>query len=349
MLRVLLVILALLLALAGALYVFLQVKLGEIGRVDDNNTADVSSADPDAMEWDEAQVATHVDGVVNILLVGQDSRSDTRERSDTMIILSVNTNSNQLTMVSLMRDLSVQVPGYGTCKLNAPYAYGGFDLLDQTISENFGVAIDYNVEVNFSGFKDIVDTLGGVDVELTEEEAAYLRGEGGNYVDGQVGRYTNGRTYNVTTGINHLDGQAALDYARARHADASSDFGRTQRQRKLLEIIFDDMKKVSWFKLLDIYDSVTDDITTDMTNNQIISIAFSAYMMGAKSINSYRIPATGMYYSTDYGGELNSMLEPNDWTETRQLLWDYLYSDDGGASAYAAMVEKYGEQSAMGD
>lgn len=344
LLRSLLIVLLALVVIAGGLYLFVQVKLGAINRVKSEEYTDASVEEittPVAVDWGEAKVATSVDGVVNVLLVGQDSRTKKRERSDTMILFSINKNSNQLTMVSLMRDLYVQIPGYGGRKLNAAYQYGGFDLLDQTISENFGVVVDYNVEVDFSGFKDIVNALGGVDVELTKEEVDYLRGGGA--------AYTHGRTYDVEVGVNHLDGKAALDYARARHVEGAADFGRTQRQRKLLKIIYNDLKGASWLKLLGVYDSVADNITTDMNNTQILSIAFSAYTMGRKEINSYRIPASGMYYGADFGGELNSMLVPNDWDETRQLLQDYLYSDDGGAAAYAAVVEKYGSQGAMDD
>ena len=345
LLRALLIVLLALVVIAGGLYLFVQVKLGAINRVEpDEYNEEVSVEEvsaPVAVDWGTAKVATSVDGVVNVLLVGQDSRTGKRERSDTMILFSINKNSNQLTMVSLMRDLYVQIPGYGGRKLNAAYQLGGFDLLDQTISDNFGVVVDYNVEVDFSGFKDIVDSLGGVDVELTQEEVDYLSGGGA--------AYTHGRTYDVVLGQNHLDGKAALDYARARHVEGAADFGRTQRQRKLLKIVYNDLKKASWLKLLGVYDSVADNITTDMNNTQILSIAFSAYSMGKKDINSYRIPASGMYYGADFGGELNSMLVPKDWDETRQLLQDYLYSEDGGKAAYEAMVERYGTQGSMDD
>ncbi|MCD7821339.1 MAG: LCP family protein [Clostridiales bacterium] len=181
-LRVLVIVLLVLVLLAGALYVFIQVKLGAINRVNsggdgdaDSSASAVSSWEP--TEWAEAGIATSVEGVVNVLLVGQDSRDGERSNSDTMIILSINRNLNQISMVSLMRDIYVQIPGYENNKLNAAYLLGGFDLLDETISTNFGVAIDYNVEVDFEGFKDIVNTLGGIDVEMYQEEADYINGK----------------------------------------------------------------------------------------------------------------------------------------------------------------------------
>lgn len=315
LLRVLVSILLLLLLIAGGLFLFIQVKLGQIGRVDVGTSGE--------QDWNSAGVSTSVEGTVNVLLVGQDTRDDQRQRSDTMIVLNINKNTEQITMVSLMRDLYVTIPGYGEKKLNAAYQYGGFELLDETIAQNFGITIDYNVGVDFGGFKDIIDTLGGIDINLNADEAAYLRGEGGNYVNGVVGRYTNGRTYDVQEGVNHLDGAAALDYARARHV-GNSDFDRTQRQRTVISTVYKDLRGSSWKKLIRAYDSVADNIVTDMTNNQILSIAFSAYSMGKSDLNSYRIPEDGMYSNVrlDNGAEV---LQVDDWEATRALLWDELY------------------------
>lgn len=315
-LRVLVSILLVLLLIAGGLFLFLQVKLGQIDRVDVGSSGE--------QDWNSAGVSTSVEGTVNVLLVGQDTRDDQRQRSDTMIVLNINKNTQQLTMVSLMRDLYVTIPGYGEKKLNAAFQYGGFELLDETISENFGITIDYNVGVDFSGFKDIIDTLGGIDINLNADEAAYLRGEGGNYENGVVGRYTNGRTYDVQEGVNHLDGSAALDYARARHV-GNSDFDRTQRQRTVISTIYQDLRDSSWKKLLKVYDSISANVVTDMNNNQILSIAFSAYSMGKSDLNSYRIPEDGMYTNMTLSNG-DQVLQVDDWDATRALLWDELYS-----------------------
>lgn len=328
-LRVLLSILLVLLLLAGGLFLFIQVKLGQINRIFPGQPGSSSSENWEEQDWDQAGIATSVKGVANVLLVGQDTRSGERERSDSMIIISVNKNTDQITMVSLMRDLYVDIPGYGMCKLNAAYQFGGFELLDQTIAENLGVFIDYNVEVDFSGFKDIVNTLGGIDVELNAEEAEYLNGGGV--------RWTNGRVHDVQEGWNHLDGEAALDYARMRHV-GNADFDRTNRQRVVLNTIFDELKDANWFKLLEVYDSVAANITTDMNNTQILNIAFSAYSMKKQELNSYRIPADNMYTDSYIDG-WGEVLEVNDWDATRELLWDYLYSTDGGVSADAALHE----------
>ena len=188
-------------------------------------------------------------------------------------------------MISLMRDLYVQIPGYSDNKLNAAYAFGGFELLDETIATNFGIAVDYNVEVNFKGFKDIVDTIGGLDLELNETEAEYMNSA--EFVEDMGVKLDR----NFTPGMNHLNGQEALCYARIRHV-GNSDWERTDRQRKVIQTIYSHVREENWTKLLDIYSNVADDLTTDMNNTQIVSIAFSAYSMGLESINSYRVPPT---------------------------------------------------------
>ncbi len=316
-LKILLIALIVLLLLAGGLFLFIQIKLGQIGRIgsttytEEDFDADTSAEDTiDSVDWGDAGVVTSVDGVVNILLVGQDTRVEgERARSDSMIILSINENTEQITMVSLMRDIYVQIPGYSNNKLNAAYQFGGFDLLDETIETNFGISIDYNVEVDFSGFQDIIDALDGVDITLYQAECDYLNEK---------------YDWDLEAGVCHLDGAKALAYARLRYV-GNSDFERTERQRTIIQAIYAKLKDESWTTLLDIYDICAENITTDMTNTQIISIALAAYSMDLDAINSYRIPANNAYTNEVVNGM--QILVPTDWNETRQTLWSYLYAD----------------------
>ena len=140
-LRVLLIVLVILLVLGGALAAFGGFELSKINRLGasiftkEDFDQDASGADTiEAVDWGEAHVATKVDGVVNILLVGQDTRGEQRQRSDSMIILSINKNTKQMTMVSIMRDLYVQIPGYSDNRINSAYAFGGFELLTPPLS-----------------------------------------------------------------------------------------------------------------------------------------------------------------------------------------------------------------------
>ncbi len=180
------------------------------------------------------------------------------------------------------------------------------------------MAIDYNVEVDFTGFKDIVDTLGGIDVEMYQEEA--------DYINGKLKQDT------LVEGVNHLTGEEALWYARTRKV-GNADFERTERQREVLEIIYENLKDASWLKLLQVYDSVADNVTTDMTNNQILNIAFSAYSMGQNELNSYRLPIDGTWHSEDSVGKVSDPLVIDDWEANQQALWSYLYGEDDTTQA----------------
>lgn len=299
------------------------------------------------ISWNEAGVQTNTEGVINILLIGRDAREEEPDRSDSMILVSINQNSQQITMISFMRDLYVEIEGYHSQKINAAYQLGGAELLTDTIKQNFDVDIDYTVEVNFSGFQGIVDAIGGVEMEINETEAAYLRGETGNYRNGKAGYYTGGRTYDVEAGTVQMDGQMALDYARMRHA-GNSDYERTLRQRKLLMKIYEEAKSADWLSLLRLYGEASKYIETDMSMLQILSVGYTVYTMDVEGLNSYRIPANGMFEEVrdpTYGDVLSII----DQGETNALIWNYLYSEDGGKAAYEQLIIDHGEQEVFED
>lgn len=299
------------------------------------------------ISWREAGVQTNTEGVVNLLLIGRDAREDEPDRSDSMILMSINQNSQQITMISFMRDLFVDIEGHNSQKLNAAYQYGGADLLTDTIKQNFDVDIDYTVEINFEGFQSAIDAIGGIEVEINETEAAYLRGETGNNRNGRAGYYTDGRTYDVEPGVVEMNGQMALDYARMRHA-GNADYERTLRQRKLIMLLFEEAKTADWLTLFNLYNEIKSYIQTDMSMLQMLSVGYTVYTMDIEGMNSYRIPADGMY-DDERDPTYGAVLAVRDWDETRTLIWNYLYSDDGGKSAYEQLIIDHGVQESMGD
>ena len=135
----------------------------------------------------DAEAATS--NIKSILLIGQDKREgESRQRSDSMILATLDKDQGTVSLTSFMRDLYVAIPGYSTTRINAAYAYGGMDLLDQTLEENFGVKIDGNVEVDFEVFQVLVDKVGGIDLELTQ--AKRLESSGRNEPSGwRTGTY----------------------------------------------------------------------------------------------------------------------------------------------------------------
>lgn len=248
------------------------------------------------------------DEVINILLIGQDRRpGESRTRSDTMILCTVNRDTKTIVLTSFMRDLYVQIPGYGNNRLNASYAFGGMELLNKTLEQNFGIYIDGNVEVDFQQFTEIVDLLGGVPMDLRADEAQYIN------VDTQS---------SLSEGLQQLTGKQALSYARIRSLDADADFSRTNRQRKVLDALFRQVKDAGLVRLLTLLDEVLPMVTTDMGNGEILGYATKVFpMLSGASISSQRVPADGAYQGAMIDGM--SVLVA-DMDQTRQMLQDTL-------------------------
>lgn len=225
--------------------------------------------------------------VVNILLIGCDKRQDETEagRSDTTMIATIDIKNGKLKLTSLMRDMYIDIPGYGYHKFNAAYSYGGVQLEYETIAQNFGIKLDGYVEVDMAAFREVVDLLGGVPMDLTEAEAYFLKTA---YVNSKHGEK------DVTAGPNMLTPYQALAYCRIRQ-DVSGEFGRTDRQRKVLISIYDEMKKEDVMTITNICMRALRYVTTDLTEDQIRSLLTSVISMGSTEIEQLRIPYEGSY------------------------------------------------------
>jgi len=211
---------------------------------------------------------------INFLIVGQASRYGDEERmADTMMLVTFNTYEKNITLTSILRDSFVKPPDYmgkkfGRIKLNTVYHLGShyegtpagsMELINMTLYNNFGIEVDHNIEVSFEAFMDIINILGGIEIELNQAEADYL-----NKDDLYV-------LYDVEPGLQKLDGMAALSYARMRKAegDGESDIKRTERQRKFTEAVLEKLKGMSLKKLNKIANKVLPMITTSMNNEEI--------------------------------------------------------------------------------
>lgn len=241
----------------------------------ETDDGDGTEINPGDIIWDPGMDIMDED-LVNILLVGQDRRpGQGRQRSDSMILCSYNPQNNHLSMISFLRDLYVQIPGYSDNRLNAAYVFGGFPLLKETLYLNFGVTVDGCFEVDFDGFTGVIDTIGGVDITLTETEAAIVGG-------------------GATQGLCHLNGEQALNYARIRYID--SDFNRTARQRNVINAAIGKLKNSGVKQLLSLMDEILPLITTDMSNSDITSLALKyASSLPSIQIESHYVPGDGCY------------------------------------------------------
>ncbi len=230
---------------------------------------------------------TYDQDVVNILLIGSDKRETETEsgRSDTTMIATIDLKNGKLKLTSLMRDMYIEVPGYGYHKFNAAYSYGGVQLEYETIANTFGIKLDGYVEVDMAAFREVVQLLGGVPLELTEAEAYYLQTAYKNSKHGEK---------DVVAGENVLTPYQALAYCRIRQ-DVMGEFGRTDRQRKVLISIFNEVEKTDLMTITNICMKALKYVKTDLTEEQIRSLMVSVVSMGATEIEQLRIPYEGSY------------------------------------------------------
>lgn len=214
--------------------------------------------------------------IINILVVGQASREgEEGHMADSTILVTVNTYDGTVKLSSVLRDTLVDLPAYksygvGRNKFNMSYqlgyTYDGIEgamaYTNLTMYHNFGVEVDYNVEISFESFTKLIDYMGGVEIELTEAEAKYLNNDD-LYVK-----------YDVQPGLQYLDGMAALSYARMRKAegDADSDIKRTARQQKLIETLFNKVRDLSLKDLQGVADTLLPLITTTMTPKDVADL-----------------------------------------------------------------------------
>ena len=207
-------------------------------------------------------------GVKNILLIGNDSRNaDEGGRSDAMILVSISSRTNSIHLTSLLRDIYVDIPGHDGNRLNAAYAYGGPELLMETLEENFDIEVNRYMLVNFQAFANLVDAVGGVDLELSNEEVQYVNGylveynqlegraEGTDYLDSSL------------SGKIHLNGPQALAYCRNRYI--GSDFARTERQRKVVAAAVKNAPFALVTNGSELIEGVMSNITTNLTKTEL--------------------------------------------------------------------------------
>ncbi len=231
--------------------------------------------------------------VLNLLLIGTDNRlEEARGLSDSMILLSINQKEERITVTSLLRDIYLHIPEENTYnRLNTAYAFGGARLLIKTIEENFKVKIDNYASVDFYSFTKVIDALGGIELEITEEELPYINGliKELNRLQGKEKE----TDYLKASGVQLLNGRQALGYTRVRYV--GTDFGRTARQRAVLEQIYKKAKKLGVKKTTELLDLLLPEVTTNFTEKEIISqiLSFPDYM--EYDYDSFSIPMSGTY------------------------------------------------------
>ena len=262
--------------------------------------------------------------IENILLIGLDGTNDKfPKRSDTMIILTIDKLNKSLKLTSLARDTLVKIPGRGEEKLTHAYAYGQEELLMQTINENFDLDIKDYAVVNFKSFIDIVDIIGGVDINVNKKEIHHLNEVikecyGVNHED------TKNIEYITSSGNHNLNGYQALAYARIRKLDTI--YKRDERQRLILTNIAHKLSDVSISKYPQIAKSILRHIKVNIAFNKIIDLAFIAHELASYDISQLEFPISE-YREEGRIGEKGTYVVKWDKNKNIELLHQFIYGN----------------------
>lgn len=272
----------------------------------------------EANEYISSAELMRKDGVKNILLVGVDARkgeSNSSTRSDTMMLLTVDDNNKQIKLTSFLRDTYIEIPGYKKAKLNASQSHGGTQLLVDTLEYNFGIDIDNYMLVNFDMFTTIIDTLGGIDVEVTEKEAKYI-----NSQDHMTEKEKKAFPTEIDSGMNHFTGAQALWYSRIRYLD--SDFMRTQRQRKVISCVLSKVKSANPSDLVKILNEIVPMLETDLSSDDMMSLGMGSAKYIFYDLAQQPIPADGTWKSGRRRGQSVLLI---DLEENKKILSEFVF------------------------
>ena len=263
--------------------------------------------------------------VFNILILGTDERTkefNVNARSDAMILMSIDKQANTVKLVSLERGMGVPIldgqyeGNYDI--LTHIFRYGGADLVVRTVREVLKVDVDHYVRFNFTAVREIIDMVGGIDIELTASEAGYLN-------TGGILKWSSTPTQKtLVEGMNHLDGGIALGYARLREID--SDWQRIGRQRKVIIAVIQSLKGSSLTQLNDLANEALPMVQTNLTKLEIAELMLHAPKMLSATFDQMTIPQPGTYGgATGLHGQ--GMFAP-DYELNSQILKEFLYGTE---------------------
>ncbi len=243
--------------------------------------------------------------IKNIVLFGIDQTEGDIGRSDAIIIATVDSLHKKLKLTSISRDSYVNIEGHGYDKLNHAYAYSQEELAIKTINQTFGLDIADYAKVNFNNLKDIIDTLGGIDITVEDSELGDLNG------------------VISTSGRQHVNGTQALAYSRIRK-NSGGDDSRTERQRMLLTEIFNKVSTVGILKLPSMVNDILPHVQTSLSTSEVLSLGTKVLTSGMTDIEQLRFPLAehskgdsidGIYYTT-FDEEI-----------TKEQIQKYIYED----------------------
>lgn len=257
---------------------------------------------------------TMVEGITNILLVGTDGEYIEKwNRSDSMMVVTIDSKNKDIRISSIARDTYVDIPGYSTEKLTHAYAYEGIDLLKEVFKVNFNLNIDKYIAVNFVSFMDIMDELGGVEVNVEEKDIKEIN----KYIDACYGYYKNkdekDKEYITKSGVQRLNGYQALAFSRIRYTDSA--FARDNRHREVAESVYKEFaqKGVETYKKC--AEIILNNTKTNISPIEMMNLAYTVLKINDKDIDQFQFPLeeyrNGHIISKQKGWVLEWDKEPN--------------------------------------
>lgn len=240
----------------------------------------------------------------HILLMGTDDRdmSQRAERTDTMMIFSINRVQGRAKLTSIMRDTWVSIPGKSNNKINAANVFGGPELAVETVNANFGTDIENYVLINMRDMIDIVDLFGGVDLELSAKEVQVANDYIGHYQRQTKNEAEPYEDYSLiaSDGLVHLNGMQAMAHCRDRYTD--SDFGRVMRGQDTLLALAEKAQNMDLDEVLEIAASISQFVETNLTDEEVKDLATCVMTLSPDAVGQYRLPADGAYQSGTFSG-----------------------------------------------
>ena len=323
LLIILCVLVAALIACAAIIYADVSKMWGDLGDEEDTvvETTDEGNVDSlpevtfqggDAFDIDKTSEE------IDIMLIGVDNRNSEKFTglSDVMMYMRVNTSEKSIKIVSFMRDTLVEIEGHGKNKLNTAYSYGQIDLMYQTYYDSFGLTPDYYMVVNFYGMEDIIDALGGVDVDLESNELNSL-----NSSIREINALDSGEDSATISesGLQHLNGRQAVAYMRIRKP--GTDAGRIARQQKVLSALFKEASSIGIGEAPALVTTLAQYVRTDIPLGTMLDLANSVQGMSDDNLQTFRYPEE---YETGYYKGAGDVVQPTDFETEFQKLYDFL-------------------------
>ena len=309
------IFLSLLVGIIGGILIFTYLKMDKL------NYKPLDYAEKTAYTEDLLTKNT----VLNVCLFGLDRRdkSDTKSRSDSIMLLSINNSLKKIKLVSFMRDIYTKIPGCAPNRLNVAIACGGESLAIKTLQNLFGIKVDKYATIDFYGFRDVINIIGGIEVKLSKKEAKYIN-------DDIAYLKSKSNALPLADGVYLLDGDKALSYARARKVPTPEglhdDYARTYRQRLVIETSIKKMRTCNPSQILKVIERIGPYIVTDFRKSEILALAQNVPKYIKYEVEQFRLPTDDNVKGENISG-MSVLTIPN-MRKARYELAKFLYEDD---------------------